>query len=160
MIDYGLFMMIYKPSKLIYSSVHIDRVYHFIRDHFSRIPLYTYISFNGPRETTSRLLFNRAVRLLWPMTVSSLSAFRSTRYLFYAPYFTLLVERTLMTQQPLQPCGYSYGILMEKEGLRGLSCLIATDIILPWFLKVFVERTLTKQKTRDPEWQVTINCCL
>ena len=45
MIDYGLFMMIYKPSKLIYSSVHIDRVYHFIRDHFS--PLYTYISFNG-----------------------------------------------------------------------------------------------------------------
>ena len=30
-------MMIYKPSKLIYSSVHIDRVYHFIRDHFSRI---------------------------------------------------------------------------------------------------------------------------
>ena len=30
MIDYGLFMMIYKPSKLIYSSVHIDRVYHFI----------------------------------------------------------------------------------------------------------------------------------
>ena len=41
-------MMIYKPSKLIYSSVHIDRVYHFIRDHFSRIPLYTYISFNGP----------------------------------------------------------------------------------------------------------------
>ena len=48
MIDYGLFMMIYKPSKLIYSSVHIDRVYNFIRDHFSRIPLYTYISFNGP----------------------------------------------------------------------------------------------------------------
>ena len=40
--------MIYKPSKLIYSSVHIDRVYHFIRDHFPRIPLYTYISFNGP----------------------------------------------------------------------------------------------------------------
>ena len=36
MIDHGLFMMIYKPSKLIYSSVHIDRVYHFIRDHFSR----------------------------------------------------------------------------------------------------------------------------
>ena len=35
-------MMIYKPSKLIYSSVHIDRVHHFIRDHFSRIPLYTY----------------------------------------------------------------------------------------------------------------------
>ena len=34
MIDYGLLMMIYKPSKLIYSSVHIDRVYHFIRDHF------------------------------------------------------------------------------------------------------------------------------
>ena len=50
MIDYGLFMMIYKPSKLIYSSVHIDRVYHFIRDHFSRIPLYTYISFNGPDD--------------------------------------------------------------------------------------------------------------
>ena len=49
MIDYGLFMMIYKPSKLIYSSVHIDRVYHFIRDHFSRIPLYTYISCNGIR---------------------------------------------------------------------------------------------------------------
>ena len=48
MIDYGLFMMIYKPSKLIYSSVHIDRVYHFIRDNFSKIPLYTYISFNGP----------------------------------------------------------------------------------------------------------------
>ena len=48
MIDYGLFMMIYKPSKLIYSSVHINRVYHFIRGHFSRIPLYTYISFNGP----------------------------------------------------------------------------------------------------------------
>ena len=41
-------MMIYKQSKLKYSSVHIDRVYHFIRDHFSRIPLYTYISFNGP----------------------------------------------------------------------------------------------------------------
>ena len=50
MIDYGLFMMIYKQSKLIYSSVHIDRVYHFIRDHFSRVPLYTYISFNGPPE--------------------------------------------------------------------------------------------------------------
>ena len=33
MIDYGLFMTIYKPSKLIYSSVHIDRVYHFKRDH-------------------------------------------------------------------------------------------------------------------------------
>ena len=48
MIDRGLFMMIDKPSKLIYSSVHIDRVYHFKRDHFSRIPLYTYISFNGP----------------------------------------------------------------------------------------------------------------
>ena len=47
MIDYGLFMMIYKPSKLIYSSVHIDR---FIRDHFSWIPLYTYISFNGPNQ--------------------------------------------------------------------------------------------------------------
>ena len=30
-------MMIYKPSKLIYSSVHIDRVYHFIQDHFTRI---------------------------------------------------------------------------------------------------------------------------
>ena len=43
-------MMIYKPSKLINSSVHIDRVYHFIRDHFSQIPLYTYISFNGPEE--------------------------------------------------------------------------------------------------------------
>ena len=41
MIDYGLFMMIYKPSKLVYSSVHIGRVYHFIRDHFTRIPLYT-----------------------------------------------------------------------------------------------------------------------
>ena len=27
---YGLFMVIYKPSKLIYISVHIDRVYHFI----------------------------------------------------------------------------------------------------------------------------------
>ena len=27
-------MTIYKPSKLIYSSVHIDRVNHFIRDHF------------------------------------------------------------------------------------------------------------------------------
>ena len=39
MIDYGLFRMIYKPSKLIYSSVHIDRVYHFIRKFF--IPLYT-----------------------------------------------------------------------------------------------------------------------
>ena len=39
-------MMIYKPSKFIYSIVHIDRVHHFIRDHFSRIPLYTYISFN------------------------------------------------------------------------------------------------------------------
>ena len=39
---------IYKPSKLIYSSVHIDRAYHFIRDHFSRIPSYTYISFNWP----------------------------------------------------------------------------------------------------------------
>ena len=50
MIDYGLFMMIYKPSKLIYSSVHIDCVYHFIRDHFSRIPLYTDISFNGPTK--------------------------------------------------------------------------------------------------------------
>ena len=56
MIDYGLFMMIYKPSKLIYSSVHIDRVYHFIRDHFSRIPLYTYISFNGPRQCVSRVI--------------------------------------------------------------------------------------------------------
>ena len=43
-------MMIYKPSKLIYSSVHIDRVYHFIQDHFSRIPLYMYISFNGPYQ--------------------------------------------------------------------------------------------------------------
>ena len=41
MIDYGLFRMIYKPSKLIYRSVHINRVYHFIRDHFTRIPLYT-----------------------------------------------------------------------------------------------------------------------
>ena len=51
MIDYGPFMMIYKPSKLIYSSVHIDRVYHFIRDYFSRIPLYTYISFNGPSQS-------------------------------------------------------------------------------------------------------------
>ena len=38
---FGLLMMIYTPSKLIYSSVHIDRVYHFIRDHFTRIPLYT-----------------------------------------------------------------------------------------------------------------------
>ena len=34
-------MMIYKPSKLIYSCVHIDRVYNFLRDHFTRIPLYT-----------------------------------------------------------------------------------------------------------------------
>ena len=33
---------------MIYSSVHIDPVFHFIRDNFSRIPLYTYISFNGP----------------------------------------------------------------------------------------------------------------
>ena len=54
MIDCGLFMMIYKPSKLIYSSVHIDRVYHFMRYHFSRIPLYTYISLNGPREKDER----------------------------------------------------------------------------------------------------------
>ena len=46
-------MMIYKPSKLIYSSVHIDLVYHFIRDHFSRIPIYTYISFNRPVLTSS-----------------------------------------------------------------------------------------------------------
>ena len=57
---YGIFLHVYhyirrsfltdpfKPSKLIYSSVHIDRLYHFIRDHFSRIPLYTYTSFNGP----------------------------------------------------------------------------------------------------------------
>ena len=44
--------MIYKPSKFIYSSVHIDRVYHFIRDHFSRIPLFTYISFKGPHSST------------------------------------------------------------------------------------------------------------
>ena len=35
------YIMIYQPSKLIYSSVHVDRVYHFIRDHFTRIPLYT-----------------------------------------------------------------------------------------------------------------------
>ena len=34
--------------KLIYCSVHINRVFHFIRDNFSRIQLYTYISFNGP----------------------------------------------------------------------------------------------------------------
>ena len=34
MIDYGLFMVVYKPSKLIYSSVHIDRVYHFIQRSF------------------------------------------------------------------------------------------------------------------------------
>ena len=54
MIDYGLFMMIYKPSKLLYSSVHINRVYHFIRDHFSRIPLFTYISFNGPNPLAIR----------------------------------------------------------------------------------------------------------
>ena len=53
MIDYGLFMMINKPSKLIYSSVHIDREYHFVRDHFSRIPLYTYISFNGPDRVSN-----------------------------------------------------------------------------------------------------------
>ena len=56
MIDNRLFMMIYKPSKLIYSSVHIDRVYHFIRDHFSRIPLFTYISFNGPVKEGCHLL--------------------------------------------------------------------------------------------------------
>ena len=43
MIDYGLFMMIYKTSKLIYSSVHIDRVYYFIRKFF--IPLYIRRSF-------------------------------------------------------------------------------------------------------------------
>ena len=48
MIDYGVFMMIYKPSKLIYSRVYIDWVYDSKRDHFSRIPLYTYISFNVP----------------------------------------------------------------------------------------------------------------
>ena len=48
MIDSGLFMMIYKPSKLIYSSVHIDRVYHLIRDHFTRIPLYTQVISDGP----------------------------------------------------------------------------------------------------------------
>ena len=29
MIVYGLFMMIYKTSNLIYSCVHIDRFYHF-----------------------------------------------------------------------------------------------------------------------------------
>ena len=54
MIDYGLFMMIYKPSKLIYSSVHIDRIVYIILyvDHFSRIPLYTYISFDGPVPTS------------------------------------------------------------------------------------------------------------
>ena len=43
--------MIYKPSKLIYSSVHIDRVFHFIRDHFTRIPLYTKVIFDGPIKT-------------------------------------------------------------------------------------------------------------
>ena len=46
MIDYGLFMMIYKPSKLIYSSVHIDRVYHlhgiiFHEYHYIRISVLT-----------------------------------------------------------------------------------------------------------------------
>ena len=39
---------------MIYSSVHFDRVYHFIQNHFSRIPLYMYISFNGPREKDER----------------------------------------------------------------------------------------------------------
>ena len=53
-IDYGLFMMVYKQSKFIYSRVHIDSVYHFIRKSFSRIPLYTYISFNGPLLQRSR----------------------------------------------------------------------------------------------------------
>ena len=41
--------MIYKPSKLIYSSVHIDRVYHIIRKFF--IPLYTQVIFDGPAMT-------------------------------------------------------------------------------------------------------------
>ena len=39
MIDYGLFRMIYKPSKLIYSSVHIDRVFHFLRRSFFTITI-------------------------------------------------------------------------------------------------------------------------
>ena len=30
--------------------MHIDHVYHFIWDHFSRLPLYTYISVNGPQR--------------------------------------------------------------------------------------------------------------
>ena len=43
MIDYGLFMMMYKPSKLIYSSVHIDRLYHFIRrSFFTNTIIYVY----------------------------------------------------------------------------------------------------------------------
>ena len=82
MIDYGLFMMVYKPSKLIYSSVHIDRVYHFIRDHFSRIPLYTYISFNGP------ILKGR---LIPPLTQSSISTPPWSNY-SQRPNFTTVLK--------------------------------------------------------------------
>ena len=51
MIYYGLFIMIYKPSKLIYSSVHIDRVYHFIwRLFFTNTFIYVYHFWRTPGD--------------------------------------------------------------------------------------------------------------
>ena len=50
---YVLFMMIYKPSKLIYSSVHIDRLYHFIqRSFFTNTFTYVYQFLTDPLQGT------------------------------------------------------------------------------------------------------------
>ena len=71
-IDYGQFMMIYKPSKLVYTSVHIDRVYH-----FSCLPLYPYVSFNGPQTFTTKAGFNGILFLFYFCALKSILKFRT-----------------------------------------------------------------------------------
>ena len=71
MIDYGLFKLIYKPSKVVCILIEYIILY---GDHLSRIPLNTYISFNGPLSDDKEgkimwnidfYYFSNRARLLW-----------------------------------------------------------------------------------------------
>ena len=109
MIDYGLFMMIYKPSKLIYSSVHIDRVYNFIYGiifheyHYIRISVLTdpspiisllpsHFIFNKPQ--CSNTCFLRPFLIFFPTTNYYLIVSYSFDSFFYLSHALCLRKTT------------------------------------------------------------------
>ena len=82
--DYKIFIKTYGSSKLIHSSVHIDRVYNFVHNHFSRIPLRTYVAFNGPLDRPGHARVSNTTKLFFSFFYLFIFfCFTTTAYFFF-----------------------------------------------------------------------------